>query len=231
MSTLRFIWSSIGHKIVLALAGFALSFFLVVHLLGNLQIFSSDPHALDTYAHKLTSLGILLIVAEVALAAVFLIHIVVAITVTLNNLAARPTRNKRVRNAGGPSHKTFSSRTMIISGLTIFLFVVLHLMHFKFAVFYSEHPTKMVDGVVLTDFSRMLIESFGNPWVAGGYVIALLWLGFHLRHGFWSAFQSLGIHHPRWTLLIHAIGIGFALVIGIGYLSIPLVIYFSDFSL
>jgi succinate dehydrogenase / fumarate reductase cytochrome b subunit len=231
MSTLRFIWSSVGHKIVLALAGLALSLFLVVHLLGNLQIFSSDPHALDTYAHKLTSLGVLLIVAEVALAAVFLIHIVVAITVTLNNLTARPTRYKKVRNAGDPSRKTFSSRTMIVSGLTIFLFLILHLMHFKFAVFQGEHPTKVVDGVMLNDFSRMLIESFSNPWIAGGYVIALLWLGFHLRHGFWSAFQSLGIHHPRWTPVIHGIGIAFALLIGIGYLSIPIIIYFSDFSL
>ena len=219
--------SSVGRKMVLALFGLGLLGYLVMHLSANLQILGDNPQALDVYAHTLLSLGPLLIAIEIALALVFLVHIYLALVITLQNRSARPDRYERVRDAGSPSKKSFSSRTMIYSGLVILACVVLHVFHFKYAIFGGKDYTVMVDGEPIRAFSTLVITSFQNPWISLAYIVGLLWLFFHLRHGFWSAFQTLGVHHPRLTPVLYSAGIVLAVVIAAGYVSIPVILYFG----
>ncbi len=220
---LKFIGSSIGKKFLMALTGLAMVIFLLEHLSGNLLLFSKNPDPYNEYADFLLSFGWLIIVAELGLIAILLFHMVSAISISIGKKKARPVAYAKTGNAGEPSKKTFSSKTMIWTGLLIFAFIAIHLKTFKFGPNYSS----TVDGVEMRDLHTLVWEVFQNPIYVVWYVGALIFLGFHLRHGFWSAFQSLGVHHPRYTPVIYSVGILVAIIISVGFLGIPLWIYFT----
>ena len=224
---IAYLWSTVGRKILLALAGLGLSVFVVMHLMGNLTLFSPHPEDFNKYAHKLTSFGILLIFAELGLALVFITHIYLAITSTFKNRKARPTSYKNVKNAGQPSKKSLSSRSMIYTGLIISAFLIFHLATLKFGPGVEEGYVSKVEGKEIRDLHRLVVEKFSDTAHVIGYCAVMLLLGIHLRHGFWSAFQSLGANHPQFTPLIFVVGILFAVFITAGFFALPVYIYFT----
>lgn len=182
--------SSVGTKLLVGITGLFLFLFLLVHIAGNLVVFAG-PDTFNKYAGALAGTP-LIIVIEVVLLAAFLAHIIKTVAMTLANRRARPVAYVVKKPAGGRSRKTLASATMIVSGLWLLIFVVLHVKAFKFS---PIHETP--DG--LHDLYRLEMDNFSNPFVAGFYVLSMLVVGSHLSHGISSAFQSLGLDHPAWT--------------------------------
>jgi succinate dehydrogenase / fumarate reductase cytochrome b subunit len=231
MSKSRYsILSTVGRKILLAITGLCLLGFIVVHLIGNLLLLVS-PDAFNTYAHKLISLGPMLYVAEGILLAIFLIHMVTAIAVTWGNWKARPGGYKLSKDQGDPSRMTFSSKTMIWTGLVLLVFLIVHLITFKYGPGMAEGYVAQIDGEPVRDLHRLVVEWFSNGIYVAYYVISMGLLGFHLRHGFWSAFQSLGGFHPRLTPLAYALGVFAGIVLAAGFLGLPVWFYLGGGTL
>ncbi|MBU6153636.1 MAG: succinate dehydrogenase cytochrome b subunit [Bdellovibrionales bacterium] len=209
-------------------SGMALVLFLVVHLLGNLTLYAPNGDLINTYAARLQGLGIGLVALEVGLALTILLHIFTAIQVTYTSKLARPIDYLSPKTKGGPSKNTVGSRNMIITGIVLGAFLVVHILQFRFGPSMEEGYTTTVNGVMVHDLYRVVVEAFVQPlWVAF-YVGCMTFLGFHLRHGYWSAFQSLGIINPRWSKPIHTLGLLLALLLAFGFLFIPIFIYFTQ---
>lgn len=212
-----FIWSSIGTKIILAITGIGLALFLPVHLAGNLLLFAgAEPF--NRYAHKLISIPILVPIVEIGLVALFLIHSVKAILNYLSNRKARPSRYVASQWAGGRSHKTWASTTMIISGLSLGAFVPVHLIQMKYGPYFE---TK-VDGETVRDVYKVVVETFANPLNVAFYLFCMAVVGMHLYHGFASAFSSLGVSRPRYARIILWGGRLFGGVVGLGFFVLPI---------
>lgn len=211
----------------MAAAGLFLILFLIFHLIENLLLFNPDPKAYNSYADFLVSLGPLLYVLELILLAGFLFHIIYGIIVWWEDRKARPIGYAVTKSKGYPSRKSISSMTMFYTGLVIFAFLIFHIITFKYGPGIKEGYSMMVDGKEVRDLYRLVKEAFMNPLIAFGYVVVFVLLGFHLRHAFWSAFQSLGAAHPRYTPIIYKIGVILAILISVGFISIPIWIYFS----
>lgn len=211
--------STVGTKLLMGLTGLALFVYMVLHLAGNALIFAGQD-VFNEYSHALISNPLILPI-EIGLLAIFLIHIYKAVTLWTKNQAARPVDYTKKEMAGHTSRKSFASSTMLWSGIVILVFVVIHVKQFKFGTFYQ------VTDSTVRDLYRTEIEVFQNPvWVVV-YVIATLLVGLHLRHGVASAFQSLGLDHPVYTRRLTAVGIVFALLIGVGLAAIPVWVYFT----
>ncbi len=217
------LWSSVGKKFIMAITGLAMVIFLIEHLSGNLLLFSQNPEPYNKYAHFLISFGWLLIVAEVILIAILVFHMISAISITIGKKKARPIDYYKTGHASGPSKKSLASTTMIYTGALLFIFLIIHLKTFKFGLNYTTD----VDGVEMRDLHGLVWEVFQSPVYVIWYLAAMIFLGFHLRHGFWSAFQSLGVSHPRYTSIIYGIGIFVAVALAVGFLGIPIWIYFT----
>ena len=209
--------SSVATKILIALTGLALFGFLIIHLAGNLLVLVG-PDAFNSYSHKLIS-NPLIYLAEAGLAAVFLIHIWKAVRNFFANRAARPARYAVKKPAGYTSRKTLSSTTMIASGTMILVFLILHLKTFKFGAHYEAAEP----GV--RDLYRLTLEVFHQPGYVIWYVVAMVLVGMHLRHGVSSALQSLGAIPARTTRTILTAGAIIAAIIAGGFAMIPIWVY------
>ena len=201
----------------MAVTGLALCGFLVAHLAGNFLIFCG-AEAFNTYAHILTS-NSFIYVAEVLLAGIFLTHISLAVVLVWQNREARGQRYYLKTPTGRGA--VFASSTMPITGLLTLVFLVLHLMHFKFGPDYQI----IHSGVEMRDLYRLLVEYFSSELNVTWYIFAQVALGIHLSHGFSSAFQSLGFSHPRHTPRLKILGKVFAIVITVGFSSLPLYLH------
>lgn len=211
--------STVGTKLLMGLTGLALFVYMVLHLAGNALIFAGED-VFNEYSHALISNPLILPI-EIGLLAIFLIHIYKAVTLWTKNQAARPVAYTKKEMAGHTSRKSLASSTMLWSGIVILVFVVIHVKQFKFGTYYQ------VTDSTVRDLYRTEIEVFQNPvWVVL-YVVATLLVGLHLRHGVASAFQSLGLDHPVYTRRLTAVGIVFALLIGVGLAAIPVWVYFT----
>lgn len=215
-------WSTIGKKIIMALSGLFLILYLIVHLAANLTILTGNPEIINKYAHTLESFGWFLYIVEAVLAAGFLIHIFSGIMVWWENRKARPESYVKNRSKGSPSRQTISSKTMIYTGAIIFIFVIFHVKSFK----YGDIPETVIDGVVMKDFYSVVIAAFKDTWTVIWYISVMVFLGFHLRHAFWSAFQSLGAMNRRLTPIVYSIGVILAIILAVGFLFIPTWVYF-----
>jgi succinate dehydrogenase / fumarate reductase cytochrome b subunit len=208
--------SSIGKKFLMALTGFGLMGFLVTHLAGNLLIFVG-PDAYNGYAAALEH-NPLLLPAEFGLAGLFVLHIVLALVLTRENASARPVPyevSSRIKGKGG---RNAANGTMFISGVIVLVFLILHLLTFKFA----HHD---LDAQNHKDFYKIAMNVFRSTPYALWYVFAVCVLGVHVRHGLQSAFRSVGFRHPKYHCGLELLSIGFGACIAIGYASIPVVIY------
>jgi succinate dehydrogenase / fumarate reductase cytochrome b subunit len=184
------------------------------------------PDAFNLYAHKLVSMGPLLYLAEAILVLFFLTHIVTAISVTLSNWRARPGKYKVNAAQGDPSRLTLSSRTMIWTGLVMLVFLIVHLITFKYGPGIEAGYVTRIDGEEARDLYRLVVEWFSVEWYVVYYVLSMALLGFHLRHGFWSAIQSLGGYHQRLTPVAYGLGTLAAVVLAVGFVGLPIWFYF-----
>jgi succinate dehydrogenase / fumarate reductase cytochrome b subunit len=221
---------TVSRKLIMGFTGLGLVGFVIVHLLGNLSLYRPGSEHFNAYVEKLQSFGGLLTVAEVGLAAMILIHAYFAVLVTLGNKAARPVKYAVVKSKGDPSRSNISSRNMIITGLVLFGFLILHIWQFRFGPGMTAGYTTSLDGKDVRDLHRLVMETFHNPLYVGIYVAVMFFLGAHLRHGFWSAFQSLGAMAPQLSKPFYFIGLLIGVIVALGFLVIPLWIYFDAFS-
>lgn len=218
--------SSVGKKIMTGLTGLGLCLFILSHLLGNFNLFLG-PDAFNQYTKTLESFGKALYVIEALLVLAFVMHAVVGISVWQSKRRARPEAYHKTAYAGGNSKKSFASLSMLYTGLIILLFLFIHIKSLKFGPNMAEGYVTTVNGVEMRDMYKLTVEHFKNPFYAFGYALVMLLLGVHLRHGFWSAFQSLGLTHQRLKPLIFSVGILFASAMALGFFVLPLWIYFS----
>lgn len=219
-SFLRVFNSTVGTKLLIGLTGLALFVYLVLHLAGNALVFLG-PEIFNEYSHALIS-NPLIIPIEIALLLVFLLHIYKAVTNYMSNSAARPIDYSRKEYARHTSRKSISSSTMIISGVILALFVIIHVKQFKFGSYYQT-----VASADVRDLYRTEIEVFQNPFWVFVYVAGTLLAGLHLRHGIASGFQSIGFDHPRYTKRLTTWSLVLAVVICGGLAVIPVWVYFA----
>lgn len=217
-SRLSFLTSSVGSKYLIAFTGLSLVGFLVGHLAGNLLIYVS-PDAFNHYGDVLIK-NPLVIPAELGLIALFLLHTYKAVRMFVAAKGARPVDYAKKEWAGHTSRKSLASTTMILSGLFLLLFVPFHVKTFK----YGPHYESSEPGV--RDLWRLVAEVFSHPGYVVFYVAGMAIIGFHLWHGVSSALQSLGIDRLGWSPVLRLIGWTVAVVLAVGFLSIPLYIYF-----
>lgn len=216
MSLSQALKSSIGAKAIMALTGVGLLGFVLVHMLGNLQIFLGQE-AVNAYAAKLQGLGGLLWVARGGLLALLLAHVATAARLTRLNRAARP-----VRYAAAQAQVTsYAARTMVMTGLIVLAFVVYHLLHFTLGVTHAGH-FGLRDAAGRHDVYSMVILGFREVPVAIGYLLAQALLALHLSHGASSLFQSLGVTHPALRCVKEKAGPALALLVFAGNAAIVL---------
>jgi succinate dehydrogenase / fumarate reductase cytochrome b subunit len=217
-SMLRLWQSSIGKKYVMAITGLGLFVFVIAHMAGNLQIFLGADQIND-YAFSLKSTPLLLWSFRLGLLAIIILHITTAIQLAAANRRARPTANKKSQVVAS----SFSSRTILISGLIILAFIVFHLAHFTFG-FVNPNYLELTDARGKHDVYRMMVEGFSQPLVSIFYIVSMGLLLIHLRHGVSSLFQSLGLRSKRSFRFFDRFARLSALVIFLGNCSIPLAI-------
>jgi len=210
--------SVIGKKAVMAVTGFMLFGFVLVHMVANLQVFlpvgSDGIPPLDRYAEHLRALPPLLWGTRLVLLASVILHIVAAWQLTVLNRfeARRVSRYVKYTPAGS----NYASRTMVWSGPIIFFYVIYHLLDMTFG---TVHP-----GFEPGHVYHNVVTGFRHPAVAVFYIVANILLAVHLYHGVWSMFQTLGVSHPRYTPILKQASVGFAVVIGVGFCSVPLAV-------
>jgi succinate dehydrogenase / fumarate reductase, cytochrome b subunit len=212
-----FFSSSVGTKVLIGITGFALFLYLVIHIAGNLLVFFG-PAVFNQYAYVMEERNPLLPAIELLLLAVFLVHIYKTVRMFLSNQSARPVRYAQKKPAGPPSRKSLASSTMIVSGLWLLAFLIVHVKAFRFSPTYPWG-----DGG--RDLYRQEMENLSNPFVAGFYVLSMIVVGSHLWHGISSALQSLGLDHPRWTPRVLTAGKVFAVAIAGAFIAIAAWVY------
>lgn len=217
-SRLRVFSTSVGTKLLIGVTGFALVFYLIIHIAGNLTVFAG-PAFFNKYAFTLES-NPLIPVIEVGLLLVALLHVYKTVRMYLGNQQARPVSYVRKKYAGKPSRKTLASSTMIVSGLWLVLFLFVHVPTFR-----SEKYEWAAGG---RDLYRIEMEAFSNPLIVAFYVVSMIVIGSHLWHGSWSFLQSLGVDHPSWTPRFMKAGRVLAVVIAGGFIAIAIWAYFSQ---
>lgn len=202
----------------MGLAGLIWAGFVLTHMAGNLLIFLGSD-AYNTYSYTLTS-NKLLIVAEAILVLALIVHVCLAISLTRKNSAARAGGGYAVK-AKGEKKARFASTTMGIQGSIVLVFIILHLATFK----YGTHYDTTVNGVVMRDLFRLMVEVFQSPGYVLWYLVALVILAFHLSHGVGSVFQSFGWMNGRYQPILRKLSILYAIVVVAGFISQPVYIY------
>jgi succinate dehydrogenase / fumarate reductase cytochrome b subunit len=207
--------SSVGTKIAIGLTGVLLFLYLLIHIAGNLIVFLG-PAAFNTYAFTLESNPLLPLV-ELVLLSWFVIHIYKTVRMYLGNQTTRPVAYAKKKSAGHTTRKTFASSTMIVSGLWLLAFLVIHV-----KAFHDGWGNEYEWPAGGRDLYRQEMETFQNPLMVAFYVISMVVVGSHLWHGISSAFQSLGVDKPAWTRFILPAGKVIAVLIAGGFIVIAL---------
>ena len=215
--------SSLGQKYIMAVTGFVLFLFVIAHLFGNLQIFLGRE-ALNRYGHFLQSNPELIWPARVILLILVTLHIWSAVKLSLANKAARPVSYAKYQPVGS----SYASRTMLMSGLIVFAFIIYHLLHFTAQVQYlnltGQSFITFVDPERRHDIFKMMIVGFNNVWVSAFYVLSMGLLCLHLSHGTSSMFQSIGWKNQAYGPLLDRLARAAAFLIFVGYASIPVAV-------
>jgi len=205
----RFYDSTIGKKVIMALTGAVLFGFLVGHMLGNLQVFLGRE-VMNHYAETLHGNLLLLWGVRILLLVSVLLHTWAAVQLTAVKAAARPVGYVKLANV----QATTGSRTMMLSGPVIALFVIGHLLHLTTGTIHPQF-------VELHAYENV-VNGFSNPIASVLYIVAMILVGFHLSHGIWSMFQSVGFSHPRYTPLIKKFSGIFAWLLIAGFIAVPI---------
>ncbi len=222
MSSTSMSLASITKKIIMALAGLFLAVFLVIHLGINLFLMPLTENHVEIFKEAAEFMGTnpLIKFMEIFLMAAFVLHMIYGVVVQLQNWKARGHRYAVAQK----TKTSFLSKYMIYTGILIFLFLALHFYQFYFIKLgLVEHPK----GYGEHDFYQIAVELFQNDLIYNViYIVSFIFLAFHLNHAFQSAFQTLGLNHPKYMPWIKGIGAAYALLIGVGFTSIPVYFYF-----
>jgi succinate dehydrogenase / fumarate reductase, cytochrome b subunit len=210
--------STVGKKVVMAVSGLIGVGFIVAHMIGNLKIFQGQQ-AINDYGHFLREVGYPLLgqgqvlwLARIVLLAAIIAHVVSAYQLSRQSYAARP----RSYGRKGVVQASYASRTMRWGGIIILLFVVYHILHFTTGAAHGNFA--------YGDVYNNVVYGFQNPLAAGFYIVAMVALAFHLYHGAWSMFQTLGLNNHRYNAFWRYLSVGIAVVVAVGNISIPLAV-------
>lgn len=220
---LQFFTSSIGQKLIMSLTGLFLILFLTVHLIGNLSLLKSDGGvAFNLYSDFMGHNPLIQIISKGNFFFIFL-HAIQGIVLYFKNKGAKGSKY-----AGKAKDKTtWASKNMALLGLLLLAFILMHLGHFYVRFkFFNDMPMVNVDGADMLNSYQTVSEVFASPLWLICYLIGLIALALHLKHGFASAFQTLGLNHKKYTPIIKALGTGYSILIPIGFAIIPLYMYF-----
>jgi succinate dehydrogenase / fumarate reductase cytochrome b subunit len=202
--------SSIGKKLIMSITGLFLMLFLIVHLTVNATSLIG-PEAFAS-ACEFMALPVVTIMVPV-LAAGFIIHIIYATWLTITNLRARGKERYAISHKGEAD--SWAARNMFVLGIIIIGFLAFHLSHF-----WAEMQLKDFTGQETSDPNMLMAQTFGNTWVLILYIIWFVALWFHLTHGFWSAFQSMGMNNSKWLKRLKAVAYVFATIVAAGFIVI-----------
>lgn len=214
--------SQVGRKFLTGITGLLLVFFVIFHLFGNLTVFG-EPNALNSYSKFLHDLGPLLWIARIGLLIAFILHAWIGISIWWNKRKARPQKYKVYSSKGGASKQSLSSRSMAFTGVVLLVFLVIHINTFAL----GDAGNITVGGEQMADLKSLVLETFQSPFYAFGYTIVMILLGVHLGHGIWSAFISLTMRNKKTSAFMYTLGVIVAILLAVGFLFIPLYIYFS----
>lgn len=214
--------SSIGKKIVMGLTGLFLIVFLVAHLAGNVSLLFDDKgEAFNAYAHFMKH-STLIKISEVILFLGFLIHIVQGIMLVLGNKKARPV-NYKVSHTN--KKVSWTSKLMGPFGVVILVFLILHLVHFfRYKYISAIGNDSFGNADLYSKVYELYQGSQGIIWVIF-YVISMLVIGFHLSHGFQSAFKTLGLNHKKYSPFLSSLGLAYSVLITVAFALIPILIF------
>lgn len=214
-SLLTLLSSSIGKKIVMSVTGLFLCTFLAEHVAGNFLLFMNDNGAMYDAYTEFMSHNIIIRTIEIVLFASLLGHAISGVVIWFKNRSSRP-KNYRLYKL--QENTPLSSRIIMLTGSMIFLFLVVHLRTFFI-------PTRF--GTENVSPYTLVVQAFSDKWYSTFYLVALILLSYHLRHGFQSAFQTLGLKNKKYSNLLDWIAAIFWLLIPLGFASMP--IYFAFF--
>lgn len=220
----KYMASSIGKKQMMGATGIFLYFYLIVHLLGNIGMLAGAERY-NKYGYLLLhEMAEIIIPVEIALIVAILFHIRLAIQLTLENRAARPVAYAVKKS----SRQTLHSASMMMTGSAILIFVLIHVVNFRFgAAGMGGMATVTYGGVEMHDLYGNMMRAFSQWWYTGAYVLAMILIFSHLSHGVQSSLQSLGCNHPKYTPFVHFAGRAYAILISGGFILLAIWAYFQ----
>ncbi|MDB5047539.1 MAG: sdhC [Fibrobacteres bacterium] len=218
----KYMASSIGKKQMMGATGIALYGYLLVHLVGNIgMLFGAERY--NKYGYLLLhEMAELIVPIEIFLIIAVLIHIRLAIQLTIENRKARPVAYAVKKS----SKQTLHSASMMMTGSAILIFIIIHIAHFRYGAI-SGHTMVTYDGVEMRDLYGTMMSAFSLWWYSGAYVLAMLLIFSHLSHGVQSSMQSLGMNHPKYTPFVHFAGRAYAILITGGFSLLAIWAYFQ----
>ncbi|MBF8149120.1 succinate dehydrogenase cytochrome b subunit [Winogradskyella sp. F6397] len=215
--------NALTRKNLMALTGLFLSFFLIIHLVGNLQLLLPEAEAQLQYNwySRLLADNIFIKIIAMVLYLCILLHTIDAIYLTI--------KSKKAQGAGYAKDKRgraskWYARNMMFLGSIVFLFLVIHFKDFWYQFKFGEMP---LDANGNKDLYTLVVEAFDQLWYVILYVIAIIALGYHLLHGVFSAHRTLGLYHPLYSKIVKYLGIIYTVIMTIGYIIIPIFIYLN----
>jgi len=218
----NFFMTSVGRKFLMSITGLFLVMFIGVHLTVNLFLIFDDSGELFNKGAHFMATNPMIKIMEPILGLGFLVHIVWSFFLEYQNYKARPVKYA-VRKAGESS--TWASRNMLVLGAMVLVFLVMHLIDFYWIIKFKPHEmtTVLVGGVEMEDTYTLVASLFKTSAVyCILYILGGILLGIHLSHGFWSAFQTLGLSNKNWLSRLQFVGKIYAILIAVGFSVIPL---------
>lgn len=217
--------STLGKKLLMALTGLFLILFLVVHLVGNLQLLLPDNgESFNLYAEGMAN-NPLIRVVSIGNFAFIILHVIYSILLTRLNKKSRPVG---YAESAASTNSAWSSRNMGILGTLILIFLLVHLKGFYYEVKFGEMPMVDYAGVTYKNVFAIVAAAYSNILYVAFYVVSMGFLAFHLSHGFASAFQTLGLNHVKYSPLIQKVGIAFSILVPALFALIPIVMYIQS---
>ena len=215
--------STLGKKLIMALTGLFLILFLIGHVSGNTLLFKNDGgEAFNIYAKFMTTNPAVKLLSYITYISV-LAHVVYSIILTRSNKTARPIGYAISKSE---TNSAWSSRNMGVLGTIVLIFIVIHLQGFWYKMHWGNLPMVEYNGEQYKDLFSIVQFAFQEEWLVALYVLSMVFLGFHLSHGFSSAFQTLGLNHVKYSPAIKKIGLAFSIIVPALFASMPLYIYF-----
>ncbi|MEM1136771.1 MAG: succinate dehydrogenase cytochrome b subunit [Bacteroidota bacterium] len=216
--------STLGRKLIMSLTGLFLISFLIVHMIGNLQLLKLDGgEAFNVYAKFMTTNPVIKTTSYLLYTGI-IVHIIYSIILTRLNRNARPVKYAYEKAS---TNSTWASRNMGLLGAIVLVFLIIHMRAFWFEMkFGGNMPMVEYEGDTYKNLYALVVAAFSNWWYSLIYVVSLIFLAFHLSHGFASAFQTLGLNHKKYTPFIQKLGLAFSIIVPFLFAIQPIVIFF-----